>query len=352
MLARVAERMYWMGRYMERAENTARMVGAVTEMMLDAPRQGPSLWKIMVDILGLEALYAGRYDIAEERPVVRFLLADESNPSSILSSISLARENAGTSREILPIEAWEQVNDIYWYAKEQAAKAVNRNNRHPFLSAIVGACQLLNGRVAGTMSHDIAYHFIRLGRHLERADMTTRILDLGAAGRAQIADMTGTPDRATPVASGLWMSVLLCMSAYQMYHQHVQMGVKGEEVVRFLLTDVNFPRAVVYCVREVELRLSLLPHSGPPLQAARSLREELGKVEVPKLMQRGLREYLDGLQIRLANVHSCIAASWFGRPEEPRARLRPALAGSTAALDGTLAGASPVDGRQPVERLP
>jgi len=311
MLSRVAERMYWTGRYMERAENTARMVSVVTEMMLDAPRQGPSLWMIMVEILDLEVIYNERHGNADERQVVRFLLAEETNPSSILSSLSHARENARTTREILPIEAWEQINDIYWYAKDNALKAVPRNNRHPFLMDIVRTCQLLNGMLAGTMSHDAAYHFARLGRNLERADMTTRILDLGAAGREQISDITGTPDRSTPFASVLWMSVLLCLSAYQMYHQHVQTRVNGQEVLKFLLTDKDFPRAVAHCLNEVESCLSHLPRHDQALLRTRELHQMLEQIDVWQLMQKGLRESFDELQSALVQIHHEVTSSWF-----------------------------------------
>jgi uncharacterized alpha-E superfamily protein len=308
MLSRVAERMYWIGRYMERAEDTARMVNTVTEMMLGVP-QAASLWPVTIDILGLNAAYRERYGHAEERQTVRFLLADELNPSSIVRSIQNARENARTTREILPNEAWELVNDSYWQVKEQAAKAVSRNHRHEFLNRVVQNCQLLNGMLAGTMSHDSAYYFALVGRNIERADMTTRVLDLGAADLAQYTANTGP----TPFANLRWMSVLLCLSGYQMYHQHVQTRVNALEVLNFLLHDKRFPRAVSHCLGAIEIGLSFLPHHDPPLDNLRAVQRTLNGADVAALLKAGLRKFLDRLQVELNSIHRAIETNWFLR---------------------------------------
>lgn len=312
MLSRVAERMYWTGRYMERAENTARMLSSVTEMMLGAPQQATSLWSIVLEILGIKQAYADRYGKAEERQVVRFLLADDQNPSSIVRSIHNARENARTTREILPNEAWELINDTYWQVKEQAAKAVARNNRHDFLRRVVERCQLLNGLLAGTMSHDSAYYFALLGRNIERADMTTRVLDLGVAGLEQHSPS----DRPTPFANIRWMSVLFCLSAYQMYHQHVQTRVNAREVVHFLLHDTKFPRAVAHCLTAMEIGLAQLPRHEAPLQTTREIGRQLAAGDVAALLREGLRKYLDDLQLGFSHIHRAIEMSWFLRGEE------------------------------------
>ena len=314
MLSRVAERMYWTSRYVERAQNTARMLRAVSHISLDAPHAGPSWWRIMLEILGLEAAYLEHVGEVDERQVARYLLADETNPSSIIACISHARENARTTREILPTEAWEEINDLYWYARDQASKSVTRNSRHGFISEVIGSSQKWNGLLAGTMSHDAAYNFMRLGRNIERADMTTRILDLGAAGEEHIAELAPSADRAIPIANSLWMGVLLCLSGYQMYHQHVQTRVSGPEVVRFLLTDEYFPRSVVYCLIEVQSWLARLPRNDLPRATNAEIVEMVKRARARRFARRGLpqyRRFIDNIQERLGRLHQQIAQSWF-----------------------------------------
>lgn len=321
MLSRVAERLYWIGRYMERAENTARMVNTVTEMILGAPKQAGSLWSVMVEILGLRESYRERYGEPEERQVVRFLLADEQNASSIVCTLQNARENARTTREVLPNEAWELINDSYWQAKEHAARGVTRSARNDFLRDVVERCQLFNGLLGGTMSHDAGYDFTRLGRKLERADMTTRVLDLGIAGLSTAdAAEAQQADKAVALANIRWMSVLLCVSAYQMYHQHVQSRVNGPQVVRYLLLNEDFPRSTGNCLNEVESCLRKFPRHEASLKTIQSIRETLTEKRIERLFeQRALRDYLDRLQGGFGKLHTQITEAWF--------TLEPAAAG-------------------------
>jgi uncharacterized alpha-E superfamily protein len=311
MLSRVAERMYWTGRHMERAENMARLISASTRMALDSPREVPAPWQSMVQILGLDQDFNERYNTADERHVVRFLMADADNPSSIVSALAQARENARTTREILPNEAWEQINDIYWFAREQAMRALPRNQREPFLAKIVRACQLLNGLLAGAMSHDDAYQFVLLGQNLERADMTTRVVDLGAAGMMQLVRNARADQTPTAFANLAWLSVLFCLSGYQMYRQHVQTGIKGQEVVRFLLQDTRFPRAVAHCLAALQDGLSRLPRHKAPLQAAAVMTRQLQGIEISPSLRQGLRTCMDNLQKGLDRIHAAIQKNWF-----------------------------------------
>ena len=297
---------------MERAENAARMVRAVTQVMLDAPRGSLSLWPVMIEILGLEKAFAAIYDTADERNIVKFLIADADNPASIMGSLNGARENARTTREVLPLLAWEGINDLNRFAKEHAPKSVSRNERHAFLSQIVRRSQQIDGLLVGTMSRTAPYQFIRLGRNIERADMTSRILDLGAAGRAQLADDSDTPDLSGPLAGVLWMSVLYCLSAFQMYRQHVQTQIRGPAVVKFLLTDRQFPRAVAHCLDEVESCLQQLPQHQPAMEQVAALSNwvEAG-ISLSPAAKR-FRKDLDRLQYELGEIHTQVARCWFG----------------------------------------
>jgi uncharacterized alpha-E superfamily protein len=178
MLSRVAETIYWIGRYQERAENTARLITVNTNLMLDLPPKVAPGWDALIHLLGCYEFYLERHPEFTERRVANFLISDESNPSSIISTLSALRENARTIREILPREAWESINSYYQTALESKQSSFSRPGRQSYLQHIITGSQLMTGLLAGSMNHDTAYYFLNLGRKLKRADMTTRIIDV------------------------------------------------------------------------------------------------------------------------------------------------------------------------------
>lgn len=322
MLSRVAERIYWIGRYMERAESTARLVGVYASLALDLPTAVRLSWRALISITGTDALFEPQKREADERSVIRFLLADDSNPSSLSYSLMMARENARTTREILPSEAWEQINDLYWYVKDHRMSGLQRGGRHQFLSEIVAACQRLIGLLTSTMSHDNAYNFARLGRNLERADMTTRILDVGAASLFPDVSLGLREEKdPLPYENIIWMNVLRSLSAYQTYRQHVQNRVTGEDVVAYLLQDRYFPRAVAHCVGELASCIEHLPRHEDALRCTARLQRRVDQANVHALVKSGLHEFIDELQRDLGVTHAQIAATWFlqGSPLTPEA---------------------------------
>ena len=306
MLSRTAERMYWLGRYVERAENTARLVGVHSTLLLDLPRSAKLVWQTLTDIIDSTPTFFQQYEVANERNVVRFMLADESNSSSLLCSIRAARENVRTAREILPSSAWEQINEFYLFARENMQQALTRAGRHEYLDGVQKFCNQITGLLFGTMSHNDAYNFIRVGRNLERADMTTRIFDVGSA------NLLGRGDE-PPVAyeNLLWMSVLRSLSAFQMYRQNVRDRVNAEDVVEFLLKDREFPRAVAHCLEELNVCMNQLPRNENPLRVLARVRRMVAEVEVPELIKSGLHEYIDRLQLELSHVHAEVVQTWF-----------------------------------------
>ena len=177
MLSRVAERVYWIARYIERAENSARLVNAYSNQMLDLPKKFAPGWRQLVEIIGGGSGFEAHYQSDNEHNTVSFLVADAFSPSSILTSVSSARENMRTTRELLPTEAWLHCNELYLYVKTHSAEGVPRRGRHAFLKEVIFRCQQLTGLLAGSMSHDVAYDLVCLGRNLERADLTSRIDD-------------------------------------------------------------------------------------------------------------------------------------------------------------------------------
>ena len=310
MLSRVAERMYWFGRYIERAENTARLISVNTNLMLDLTRVG-FIWSSLVSIAGLEEAFARRFTQKEERNVVRFLL---DNPTgSIRHSIATARENVRTTREILPSESWENVNELYLFIGENIDKGVKRDGRHRFLAQIMRRCQGITGYLAGAMSNNDAYNFIKIGRNLERADMTTRILDVGCLNlvsekRPEILEYEAI----------LWMNVLRSLTALQMYRQNVKDRVNGEDVAEYLMDDLYFPRAVAHCLSEVRGCCEILPNAESPLRSVTHAQRKLASEDVKLLLRNGeLHRYIDEFQEELAEIHLSISGNWFGaEPEE------------------------------------
>lgn len=307
MLSRVAENLYWMARYLERAENTARFINSTTQVLLDLPRGASFGWDSLLKVAGLDALYNEHYVSANEADIMRFLILDERNPGSIVASIHSARENTRTFREVLPMEIWERINGLYLYIRDNAARATHgRSQRWEVLNGVIERRQSVIGLLMGSMSQDLAYQFIKLGRNLERADMTTRILDVNSAVR-----LPEDVSAANMARERLWMSTLNALSAYQMYRQHVGVHIEGAAVVNYLLRDPHFPRTVAHCLGEIESCLSVLVNYKEPLQIARRAWRRLDKMNLADVSPAPLHELLDALQLELGDLHNAIARQYF-----------------------------------------
>lgn len=313
MLSRVAERIYWLGRYMERSENVARMVNVNSNLLLDLPRGVKVGWGSLIDISGTGNYFNRDTDQADERTVVRFMLADKDNPSSLLNSLSWARENARITRETMPMEAWELVNDLYHTIKDNANAMTARRERSRMLLHVINQVQQFTGLLAGCMTHNDAYDFIRLGRNLERADMTTRIVDAGLVHLLpHLSSGSGSgSDVLQPYNNVLWMSVLRSLSGYQMYRQHVRDRVNAKDVVTFLLQNENFPRAVAHSLGELEGCLKKLPNSKVASTTVAKAIAHVKAADIPQLLEKGLHEYIDEIQYEIGNLHSVITETWF-----------------------------------------
>ncbi|BBL74314.1 alpha-E domain-containing protein [Methylomagnum ishizawai] len=312
MLSRVAENLYWMARYLERAENTARLINTTTQVLLDLPKGASFGWDILLKVVGLDKLFDEHYTEANEANIMRFLIQDERNPSSLVSCVRCARENSRTFREILPKEFWERVNGLYLYMREHApAAAHNRAQRYEVLNQVVDRGQSLAGMLVGCMSHDLAYQFIELGRNLERADMTSRIVDINSA-----VLLPRDGGALEPIQERLWMSVLKALSAYQMYRRHVDVHVRGTAVLSYLLLDPHFPRTVRHCLAKIDECLSTLPDHAQAMRAARRSWRRLAGLRWEGLTPAVLHEYLDQCQKDFGDIHAAVSAQYFYR-EQP-----------------------------------
>lgn len=309
MLARMAENLYWMSRYLERSENTARLINTTTNLLLDLPRSASLGWEVLLKVVGLDKLFSETYTEANETNIMHFLIEDIRSPSSILAYTRMARENTRTLREVLPNEMWERINGIYLYARANAAKAVlGRTQRYQVLNTIIEGNQATVGLLMGSMSHDLAYQLLKLGRNLERADMTTRILDVNSAVLTPGGHLL--PE---PIQERLWMSVLTALSAYPMYRRHVGMHVRPAQVVTYMLKDQTFPRTVMHCLGEIEACLAALPNHLAPMQAVRRAWRRVSGMKVEGLTPVVLHEYLDQIQADLAAIHESVSEQYFYR---------------------------------------
>ena len=310
MLSRVAERIYWQARYLERAENTARLLSVFSTLLLDLPPGTKLSWRSLVEITGNDRAFDEKYKQANERNVMRSLLLDSA--SSLLNTLENTRENARTTREIMPLEAFEQINDLFHYAKANAAGSISGGSRHKFLEEVISNCHEISGLMAGSMSRGAAYSFVRLGRSLERADMATRIIDVGSGNLLTNIGVGAKPGEFNePYENTLWMNILRSLTAYQMYRQHVKHRVNGEDVVRFLLQDDDFPRAATHVLTTITKVLKHLPNNAKAAKQVDKTLRIIEKGNISKLLDAGLFQYLDNLQVEIAKIHTSIADTWF-----------------------------------------
>lgn len=309
MLARVVENAYWLSRYMERAENTARIINVNAHLLLDLPKGIAPGWLPLVDISGSRAEFDARRLRTEERDVVHFLAADLDNPGSLYSSLCMARENARTLREILPSEAWEMLNELHSEFMHELPTGLAKRMRFRFLNVVVGTLQKISGVLDGTMSRNASHTFLKLGRNLERADMTSRIVDVRSA---QLLPAE-TPEL-RPFETVQWMSVLKSLSAYQMYRGAVRSRVHRADVLEFLLRNRQFPRACMFCLDQIEFELKALKRSEPVLERLDEVRRYVARAPLEALDQPGLHEFIDQLQLHINDVHDAIARTFFPAP--------------------------------------
>jgi len=310
MLSRVVENVYWLARYLERAENTARLISVNASLTLDLPSGYALGWQQLIDITASRVRFDASHKRADERDVVHFLVADAQNPGSIGSSLRLARENARTLRDILPTEAWEVLNQFFLEFSEELPTALNRRTRFNFLKRVVLTSQTLIGVLEGTMNRNDAYLFMRLGRNVERTDMTSRIVDVRSAALLP----QGAAELAATFESIQWMSVLRSLSGYEMYRLSRRTRVSRTDALEFALRDEQFPRACLYCLRQIESCLRSLPRGEAVLQTLLRACTFLSQAGLGALDQPGLHELIDHLQLYLIDVHDSIADTYFPAP--------------------------------------
>jgi uncharacterized alpha-E superfamily protein len=315
MLSRVANLTYWIARYLERAENTARIVEVNAALVLDLQaRQAaddPRAWEPLVFVTGSDERFHELYgDKATERAVVEFMLFDKRNPSSVLSCVATARENARCIRDQLSAELWEALNTFYLKLKDDDFTRYAQLGAADYLGWIKTQTQLFHGVADALIPRDEGWWFYDLGRHLERADNTTRILDI-----KYFMILPGLQAVGSALDMVQWASVLRSCSAFEAFRRARRGDLDLGRVVDYLIRDEAFPRSVLYSVSEVEQCLVRIDGDGQPaVEAAhalvRRLREDLEETDAKAIIAEGLHEFLDNLQTRIEQIHDAVQQAY------------------------------------------
>ena len=304
LLSRVAEQLYWAARYMERAEDTVRIVRAYTDVIVDLPMSVVSSWEPLLAVTGTSDLHDKHNDHADETSIVHFLIADEQNANCVVNTVAMARENLRSSREVVPREAWKVVNDLYLYVAAHRTDGVSRRSRSRFADRVIADSQRLDGVLSATMSRDHAYEFLRIGQSIERADMTTRVLGVRAA-----ALIGGDADDFAEVQ---WMGVLRSLSALQMYQRATRSPIDGTAVIDFLLHDRAFPRSVMSCLQAVRDGLSRLPRGDRMSDVLAEVFSTAAQASGDALDGAELDSETELLQLAIGKLHNAIIATYVG----------------------------------------
>jgi len=311
MLSRVAERLFWMARYLERTEDTARLTNAFTHMIMDIPASEELQWDQLIHICDAEKEFASRPRSASEQNVLRFILADSNNQSSIINSIRFARENVRTTRDALPSEVWEYMNELHLFAQSNADKSIGRRLRYSFLEEVMCRCQQINGLMLTTLSRDHAYRFTKIGRLLECTDMTTRIIDVGIG---IMMNRAASEEEHQLIASAqIWTSLLHALSSIASYREYIGPLVNTSAVVNFVFKEKSHPRSLIYCLRGIQQELIGLNNNTIALNIVEKTIDSLTTLSIQKKSLQDLHLYIDQLQSQLCDINDVISDNWFSK---------------------------------------
>lgn len=308
MLSRVARHLYWLGRYIERAENTARLINVYTDLMLDLPKENLNDWSSLLDITGTESLFREYHRDANERSILTFLLQGQHHPCALLPGLLAARENCRAARDCVPLDTWEQLNSLFLFAKEELNTGLTKKGRHFYLQRIISGLQSIFGLLYGSLSRDAGFHFIQMGCFLERADMTSRFVSA-----SYVSSDFDEDDHALGQHIH-WMNVLKSLSAYQMYQKNMQVRVRRVDVLYFLLKHPQFPRSIYFSLQELSHHIQSFGNQQNDIEHhLRSISQWIAQLNCTSLGHKPLCQAMNRLQHRLADVHSNLEEAYFSQ---------------------------------------
>ncbi len=315
MLSRVADSLYWMSRYVERAENNARIAEVNLELLLDLTNQKDvdprQQWSPIISSLEENDLFASLYTDPDGRAAIDFVALQKENPNSIYSCLALARENARTTREQISSEMWEQVNRLYLFVSGEPAREMLSSSPYEFFKRVIAGSHLLQGVGDATMTHGEGWDFIRIGKFLERADCTSRILDIKYHVLLPSGESVGGN-----VDTIHWMAVLRSCSALEAYRKAYVDQVAPWKVAEFLILHPDFPRSIRFSVESLDAALHRISGASETHYANEAerlsgrLRSDLIYATIGDIFKFGLHEYLETVQKRMVEINDAMHAAY------------------------------------------
>lgn len=293
MLSRTADHLYWMSRYIERAENTARLLDIAyqTSLQPQSADESEQTWRSLVSISELNTLFAGKFSVINGRNVMEFMVADESNLSSVFNCLRAARENARAVRGALTTEVWETMNQTWLEFRRLLREGALQRDPSQFFEWVKYRSHLSRGVTVGTMLQDEAFHFIRIGSFLERADNTARLLDVKFYRQEQTQS---EHDAARDFY--YWSAVLRSVSGFEIYRKVYSNVIQPDKVAELLILRPDMPRSLSHCLTRMLANLKRVanPQSGETLRRVGRLEAKLAFGSIDEILTEGLHPFLDG----------------------------------------------------------
>lgn len=310
MLGRVANGIFWMYRYLERAENTARLLAAGHRMALTRGAEAANAeWRSVLTTLGLMHGYEAAHDDFTSAHVCDFVLRGKSNPESVLSMVERARLNARTCRSAITLEVWEAINDGWMNLGEMLARPIRDSSLNQALAAIRRESTLVRGATHGSMMRNEIYSFARAGTFLERADNTARILDVKYYLLLPSLAYVGTA-----LDTGQWDNVLRSLSGERAYRWLNAGRMDARSIAEFVILDDRFPRSLAFCYATMRENLAALARlhgqEGAAHELMRLADQQLTGKAIDEIFDEGLHEFLIGFIARNQAVASAIAEQY------------------------------------------
>jgi uncharacterized alpha-E superfamily protein len=312
MLSRIGESLYWMARNLERADNTARILDINLVYMLEADESATeeTLWKPLLEIVDAIELYARQYEdeaVTVQR-VIQFLTQEKANPGSLHNSLRLARENARIVRDRISREMWEALNQFWLEVDKHLKGKLQPWRAEEFYAYVHREVALFFGLSQSTMIRGQAYGFTALGSLQERADMTSRILDVRYHLLLPDVALVGSP-----LDYYQWGALLKSLSGFDAYRRKYQTGIRPVDVVEFIVLNPDFPRSLTYCARGMERALERIDSAtnGAVDDCMAALKLHLSAATSTSILDRGLHEYLESFLVLLANLTEALQAEYF-----------------------------------------
>jgi uncharacterized alpha-E superfamily protein len=309
LLARDAEGLFWMARYLERVENLARLIDVAQSF--ESPGQESETWLGLVRLNADEKDFAARGFAADAEHVKRFYLLDRGNPTSVPANIEAARTNARTLRPLISTEMWRHLNVFHRFVTRITPVDLEGDLLSRLCARLKEGVQAHTGIMEGTLYRDQGWYFYELGRLLERADQTTRLLDIKYHTVAQDKEARRVAELTR------WNAVLRGAAGYHAFKRLARASFSAEDVVAFLLRDPSFPRSVLLCVRRIEghlddmRRLYGLLAVNDVLEQIELLRQVLTEKPTGHILDTGLHDYLDMIQLHLQGISAAIGTAFF-----------------------------------------